>query len=77
LKITKNPALLGYIHSWISPYANTSDYVRDLIRQDQHQQSKLEMLQAAITAGIESGVSDKSFDQIIEQVRHELKNNSA
>ena len=54
-------------------YANTSDYVRDLIRQDQHQHSKLEMLQAAITAGIESGVSDKSFDQIIEQVRHELK----
>ena len=42
-----------------------------------HQHSKLEMLQAAITAGIESGVSDKSFDQIIEQVRHELKNNSA
>ena len=58
-------------------YANTSDYVRDLIRQDQHQHSKLEMLQAAITAGIESGVSDKSFDQIIEQVRHELKSDSA
>lgn len=55
-------------------YANTSDYIRDLIRQDQQNRSKLAALQAAITTGIESGVSDKSFDQIIDQVRHELKN---
>lgn len=54
-------------------YANTSDYVRDLIRQDQEHRSKLEALQAAITAGIESGISDKSFDQIIEQARNRLK----
>lgn len=57
-------------------YANTSDYVRDLIRQDQYQRSKLEVLQAAITAGIESGISDKSFDQIIEQARNKLKNDN-
>ena len=57
-------------------YANTSDYVRDLIRQDQQQRNKLAVLQAAITAGIESGTSDKSFDQIIEQARNKLKTNS-
>ena len=57
-------------------YANTSDYVRDLIRQDQQQRNKLAVLQAAITAGIESGASDKSFDQIIEQARNKLKNDS-
>lgn len=44
-------------------YANTSDYVRDLIRQDQKNRSKLKALQNAITAWIESGVSDKSFDK--------------
>ena len=44
-------------------YANTSDYVRDLIRQDQENRSKLKTLQDAITAGIESEVSHKSFDQ--------------
>jgi len=55
-------------------YANTSDYVRDLIRQDQLRRSQLAALQAAITAGIESGVSDKSFDQIIEQARNGLRN---
>lgn len=57
-------------------YANISDYVRDLIRQDQEHRSKLETLQAAITVGIESGVSNKSFDEIIDQVRYILKNNN-
>ena len=54
-------------------YANTSDYVRDLIRQDQEHRSKLKALQNAITTGIESGVSNKTFNQIIEQARNELK----
>ncbi len=54
-------------------YANTSDYVRDLIRQDQEYRSKLAALQAAITAGLESGVSNKSFDEIIEEARNDLK----
>ena len=56
-------------------YANTSDYVRDLIRQDQEHRSKLNALQNAITVGLESGVSNKSFDQIINQARKELKEN--
>jgi antitoxin ParD1/3/4 len=47
-------------------YANTSDYVRDLIRQDQESRNKIQQLQAAITKGLESGVSDKSFDEIIK-----------
>ena len=54
-------------------YANTSDYVRDLIRQDQEYRSKLGALQAAITVGLESGVSNKSFDKIIEEARKDLK----
>ena len=54
-------------------YANTSDYVRDLIRQDQEYRSKLEALQTAITVGLESGVSNKSFDKIIEEARKDLK----
>jgi len=57
-------------------YANTSDYVRDLIRQDQEHRSKLQALQNAITAGIESGISNNSFDEIIDQARQELKKTS-
>ena len=56
-------------------YANTSDYVRDLIRQDQEHRRKLEALQTAITTGMESGVSQKSFDQIIDLARSSLINN--
>jgi len=40
-------------------------------------QTLIGSIRRSVVAGIESGVSDKSFDQIIEQVRHELKNNSA
>ncbi len=54
-------------------YANASDYVRDLIRQDQQKRSQLAALQAAISVGMESGISDKSFDQIIEQARQQLE----
>jgi antitoxin ParD1/3/4 len=54
-------------------YANTSDYVRDLIRKDQEQRTKLIALQKAITEGLESGVSGKSFDQIIQTAQASLK----
>ena len=51
-------------------YASSSDYVRDLIRRDQMNREKRQALQEAITKGIESGVSDKTLDEI----RAELKN---
>ncbi len=57
-------------------YANTSDYVRDLIRQDQENRNKIQALQEAITTGLESGISDKSFDEIIEEARKSLKDSS-
>jgi len=55
-------------------YANTSDYVRDLIRQDQENRNKLKALQEAVIQGLESGVSNHSFDEIIDQARKSLKN---
>jgi antitoxin ParD1/3/4 len=54
-------------------YANTSDYVRDLIRKDQENKTKVFALQKAITEGLESGISDKSFDEIIDTARKGLK----
>ncbi|OAI14196.1 CopG family transcriptional regulator [Methylomonas lenta] len=57
-------------------YANSSDYVRDLIRQDQEKRNKIQALQAAITAGLQSGESDKSFDDIIQAARNSLKDNA-
>jgi antitoxin ParD1/3/4 len=45
-------------------YASSSDYVRDLIRRDQEQREKLAALQSAITQGLESGVSEKTLDEL-------------
>ena len=54
-------------------YANSSDYIRDLIRKDQENRTKLNALQKAITEGIESGISSKTFDEIIHEARQSLK----
>lgn len=50
-------------------YATTSDYVRDLIRRDQDQQSGLRALQAAIDDGLASGPSGRSLDEILADAR--------
>jgi antitoxin ParD1/3/4 len=46
-----------------------SDYVRDLIRRDQERVQALAELQRLITEGIESGVSDRSMDEVLELAR--------
>jgi antitoxin ParD1/3/4 len=54
-------------------YANTSDYIRDLIRKDQEYRTKIALLQQAINEGLESGLSTKSFDEIIQVARQAVK----
>lgn len=62
-------------------FANASDYVRDLIRDDQERAKGLAELQELIREGIESGVSDKSIEQIFAEARaaalKELEGNGA
>lgn len=76
---TMNVSLPDPMKDWVQAqvdtgaYANTSDYIRDLIRQDQENRNKIQALQEAITEGLKSGISDKSFDQIIEVARNSLK----
>lgn len=53
-------------------YANSSDYVRDLIRKDQENRNK-QIIQKAITEGLEGGMSDKSFDEIIDAAKRKLQ----
>jgi antitoxin ParD1/3/4 len=50
-------------------YSTTSDYVRDLIRQDQDRRMGIAKLQKAIDEGFASGVSPYTFEQIIAQAR--------
>lgn len=50
-------------------YSGVSDYIRDLIRRDQSRKSTTATLQAAITEGIESGISERSLDEIMAEAR--------
>jgi antitoxin ParD1/3/4 len=58
---TMNISLPDLMKEWVATqietgrYANSSDYVRDLIRRDQESKAQQEALQAAITTGLESG----------------------
>ena len=50
-------------------FASTSDYVRDLVRQDQRRMRAVEHLRAEIQAGRDSGVSERNVEQIIEDTK--------
>lgn len=58
---TINVSMPGPMRVWVESrtgdgrYSNASDYVRDLIRNDQERQTAIATLQAAITEGVESG----------------------
>lgn len=54
-------------------YSTTSDYVRDLIRQDQNRQAGIRALQAAIDEALQSGVNDDSFEEILQEARRRAK----
>ena len=55
-------------------YSTTSDYVRDLIRQDQERKRGIAHLQAAIDEGFASGISPYSFDEIMARARAKYAN---
>ena len=58
---TMNISLPDSMRGWVECqskegfYADSSDYVQDLIRKGQRQAGKLKAMQGAITKGIESG----------------------
>jgi antitoxin ParD1/3/4 len=56
-------------------YSSTSDYLRDLVRQDQRERGALERLRAEIDIGRASGKSDRDLKQIIAETRaqHEAR----
>ena len=72
---TMNISLPDPMKDWVNAqtetgrYSNASDYVRDLIRQDQERAGKIEQLQRLIDEGLASGMSNKSIDQILEVAR--------
>lgn len=72
---TMNVSLPDPMKEWVEDqvgsglYGNASDYVRDLIRQDQDAQNKREILIKALKAGEKSGVSKRTLDDIWNEVK--------
>lgn len=74
---TMNISLPDDMKTWVisqeatGKYRNASDYVRDLIRRDQEQAQRLAFQQAIVAAGIASGVSDLTVEDIIAEADQE------
>jgi antitoxin ParD1/3/4 len=50
-------------------YTNTSDYIRDLVRHDEEKRMKIADLQAHLDEARASGLSERTFDEIINSVK--------
>lgn len=80
---TMNVSLPDPMKEWVEAqtrtgrYSNASDYVRDLIRRDQERSDKLAELQRLVTEGLESGVSDRTKEDILQAARERLAANRA
>jgi antitoxin ParD1/3/4 len=72
---TMNISLPDAMKNWVERqtqrgrYGNASDYMRDLIRRDQERAASIAELQALIDEGIASGVSDRTFDEVVTEAR--------
>lgn len=58
-------------------FSSSSDYVRDLVRRDQQHHEQLERLRADIQAGYDSGISERSLADIIEDARKKHQHRDA
>ena len=72
---TMNVSLPDPMKEWVEAqtksgkYGNASDYVRDLIRHDQERAAKIAEFDRLIQEGIDSGVSDRTAEEIIAEAR--------
>lgn len=72
---TMNISLPDPMRDWVQTqiqdgkYSSSSDYVRDLIRRDQETRQQQQALQAAITEGLKSGISNRSMDDVLREAQ--------
>jgi antitoxin ParD1/3/4 len=77
--VRKTVTLTDQQEQWIKvriaagEFTSDSEYIRELIRRDQEENVKLQALKSAIRTGLDSGVSDKTVPQIMEEVEARLR----
>lgn len=75
---TMNVSLPDAMKRWVEEqaatgrYSNTSDVVRDLIRREQERAEKIAHMQRLVDEGIESGISERSIDEIVADARRQF-----
>jgi antitoxin ParD1/3/4 len=75
---TMNVSLPDGMKEWVEQrsrsdrYGNASDYVRDLIRQDQERALRIAHMQDRVTEGIKSGTGNRSMDELLDAARQQL-----
>lgn len=76
---TMNISLPDPMKAWVEEqaksgrYANSSDYVRDLIRREQIKAEKIAHWNTLIEEAYASGVSEMTFEEIIAEARAEAQ----
>lgn len=77
--VTLNVSLPEAMKDWVEAQAeigrfgSASDYVRDLIRRDQEKIDGLAQLQTLIAEGFDSGVSERSLDDVLAEARERVR----
>ena len=79
--IRKTITLTDQQGSWIKSriadgdFTNDSEYLRDLIRRDQEQNMEIKAIRAALIKGEQSGISNRTADEIMLAVIERKKKN--
>lgn len=77
---TMNVSLPEPMKNWVEnkvsngQYANSSDYIRDLIRRDQNAHQQQQQLIQALIDGENSGESEKTLDSLWAEVKNKYTN---
>lgn len=72
---TMNISVTDKMRSWVEAqvadgrYATASDCVRDLIRVKMEAEEKLAKLRVMIQEGIDSGVSERSWEELLDEMK--------
>jgi len=75
---TMNISLPEAMKNWVEQqtkggsYSNASDYVRDLIRRDQARAQKIAQMQNHVTEGLESGMGERTMDELRNSARKQV-----